>query len=158
MADVSLKEAFDIYQKQSDSLHKLWTYLQVVSIAVLGYTVGTDKAHWGTNTYVWIGASYLFFALANLWVVVVSQRELEAFGRAVAQAAAASGAVGRQFRVKAMPWWAVAGFHVVSIAVVLGAIVYTWKDKCIDQKATTSATPEKPAATAAPRCALPKSP
>lgn len=28
MHDIGLKDAFDIYQKQSDSLHKLWTYFR----------------------------------------------------------------------------------------------------------------------------------
>lgn len=44
MTDITLKEAFDIYQKQSDSIHKLWAYYQLISLSVLGYTVGSNKA------------------------------------------------------------------------------------------------------------------
>jgi len=132
--DVTLKEAFDIYQKQSDSLHKLWTYFQVVSIAVLGYTVGSDKAQWSVSTYALMSLSYAFFAGSNLWVVLVSQIELKKFSNAIKLAASQSGSIGEKLVVSAVEPWRVGLFHSVSAIVVLAAIWGTWHDKCSGAK------------------------
>ena len=140
MSDISLKEAFDIYQKHSDSLHRLWAYFQVVSLAVLGYTIGSEKANWATSTYLLIAGSYFFFAVANQWVIVLSQRELEAFGGAVAEAAKNCGAVGKKLIVQPVNSKKVAFFHTVSLLIVLGAIGAAWIDKChVKQWPATSA-------------------
>lgn len=141
MSDMSLKEVFDIYQKQSDSVHKLWAYFQVVSLAVLGYTIGSDKAQWGTGTYLLIAASYCFFAVANQWVIVFSQRELVVFGKAVGEAAQQSGTIGKKLTVQAVSPRRVALFHTVSLLIVLGAIGFSWIDKCYGKQC-----PKPPAA------------
>jgi hypothetical protein len=142
VADVSLKDAFDIYQKQSDSLHKLWAYFQVISLAVLGYTIGSDKAQWEGATYLLIAISYIFFAAANQWAIVFSQRELNTFATAVAQAAHASGPVGRNLSVRAIYPRKVALFHTVSALIVLAAICAAW----IDKSHTVGACPKPPTA------------
>lgn len=131
--DVSLKDAFDIYQKQSDSVHKLWAYFQVVSIAVLGYTVGTDKTVWSSWTYVFISASYFFFAIANQWVLVLSQSELKVFSKAVNAASEKTSQIGKLLKVTAVSPGRVKAFHTLSAIVVLVAIVFTWHDKCTGQ-------------------------
>ena len=134
MTDISLKEAFDIYQKQSEGLHKLWAYFQVVSLAVLGYTLGTDKSQWGNGTYLFVGLSYVFFAVANQIVIVVSQEELANFGKGVTAAAKSSGTIGKELKVSSIRPRAVAFFHTVSAVIVLVAITATWVDKCSGQK------------------------
>ena len=130
MVDVSLKEAFDIYQKQSDSMHRLWAYFQVVSLAVLGYTIGSDKGKWSDSTYLLIAGSYIFFAVANQWVVVFSQKELQKFGEAVKMASKNTGPIGEQLVVEAVKPRIVSLFHSFSAALVLAAIFVTWYDKC----------------------------
>lgn len=130
MSDILFKDAFDIYQKQSDSIHKLWAYFQVVSLAVLGYTIGSDKSRWSSDTYLLIAGSYLFFALANQWVIFVSQKELRKFGGAVELASKNTGPVGEKFVVEAVRPWVVVLFHFFSTAVVVTAILATWHDKC----------------------------
>lgn len=143
MADVSLKDAFDIYQKQSDSTHKLWAYFQVISIAVLGYTIGSDKAHWSDSTYILIVMSYLVFAIANQWVVVFSQRELHKFGEAVKMASINTGPIGEQLVVAAVKPWIVSVFHTFSAAMILAAIVATWYDKCPEPTSCSSSSMTK---------------
>jgi len=130
MADISLKEAFDIYQKQSDSIHKLWAYFQVISIAVLGYTIGSDKGKWLDSTYILVAVSYLVFAVANQWVVIFSQKELYKFGEAVRMASKNTGPIGEQLVVEAVKPWIVSLFHTFAAAMILAAIVATWHDKC----------------------------
>ncbi|MHC8387061.1 hypothetical protein ACYZTM_03180 [Pseudomonas sp. MDT2-39-1] len=129
MTDISFKDAFDIYQKQSDSVHKLWAYFQVISIAVLGYTIGSDKAKWSDSTYLLIAISYLIFAVANQWVILFSQKELHRFGEAVKMASEETGPIGKQLVIEAIKPWRVWLFHTLSIAMILGAIFATWCDK-----------------------------
>jgi hypothetical protein len=132
--DISLKEAFDIYQKQSDSLHKIWAYFQVVSIAVLGYTVGSEKAHWSVWTYSLISISYGFFAMSNHYVLALSQKELNRYANAVQDAAFEAGPIGRQLSVNAVKVVRVRMFHFVATLVVIGAIWGAWFDKCTGLK------------------------
>lgn len=132
--DVSLKDAFDIYQKQSDSLHKLWAYFQAVSLAVLAYTVGSDKAQWSIWTYALISLSYIFFAISNQYVVALSQHELNRFSTAVQDATKTAGPIGKKLTVEAVAVWRVRLFHSISAVVVLFAIWGTWYDKCVAPK------------------------
>lgn len=142
-SDVSLKEAFDIYQKQSDSLHKLWAYFQVVSIAVLGYTVGSEKAHWSVWTYVLISMSYVFFALSSHYVVAISQKELTRFAKAVHEAANKAGPIGQQLSVKAVKVRRVRLFHFFSMLVVVFAIWGAWFDKSIGARSSPAVVQSK---------------
>jgi len=98
--DLTLKEAFDIYQKQSDSIHKIWAYFQMISVAVLGYTIGSNKDQWSAETYCLIAGSYLLFAIANQAAIILSQKELYKFGYAVKVVAENSGVVGKQLVIK----------------------------------------------------------
>lgn len=129
MADLTLKEAFDIYQKQSDSIHKIWAYFQIISLAVLGYTIGSEKEQWSTSTYFLVAGSYLLFAIANQVAITLSQKELYKFGRAVKIASEDTGPIGKKLVAKAVAPWKVSLFHTLAIAVILAAIFATWHDK-----------------------------
>jgi hypothetical protein len=144
MTDVSLKDAFDIYQKQSDSLHKLWAYFQIASVAVLGYTVGSDKSLWGNWTYIVVAFGYFIVAFSNGLVIMVSQLELAKFAAAVNEAAAAGGPISRKLTIRAMPSSVVGWFHTVVSVIVLAAIAQAWYDKC----GQTSRCSSQPAAAA----------
>lgn len=76
---LSIKEAYDIYQKHSEGTHKLWAYFSAVSLAVLGYTIGTDKNDWTPLTFVVIGLCYFLFAFGNRHILIESQKEVERF-------------------------------------------------------------------------------
>jgi hypothetical protein len=145
-ADVSLKDAFDIYQKQSDSQHKLWAYFQVASLAVLGYTVGSNNSQWSIWTYSLIALSYIFFAISNHYVVALSQHELNRFATAVQDATKTAGPIGMGLSVEAVAVWRVRLFHSISAAVVLLAIWGTWYDKCAAPKQCPAVAASKPAA------------
>lgn len=132
MQDVGLKEVFDIYQKQSDSVHKLWAYFQVVSLAVVGVAMGGQKADWVSQSYALIGLSYFVFAAASVVVIYRSQKELYRFGKAVKSAASASGPLGQQLRIKAMEPTLVAAFQVVAALVVLISLGMAWTAKPAD--------------------------
>ena len=129
-ADLSLKDAFDAYQKQSDGQHKLWAYFQVVSLAILGYTIGTDKAQWSSWTYALVAASYAIFALSNQWVLVTAQKELQSLSKGIAVAITQAGPIGKTLKVGAITPMKIRVFHTAVIVFVMGAIYATWDDKC----------------------------
>jgi hypothetical protein len=127
---LSLKDAFDIYQKQSDSVHRLWAYFQVVSVAVLAYTVGTEKTQWSTPTYFLIGLSYILFAGANQWVLLISQREMKAFEPTLHSLAGQHGNLGEPLKLRAVDPNKVRLFHTSYIAFVVCAVACTRFDHC----------------------------
>lgn len=44
MADsLSLKETLDIYQTQYTQVDKLWSYFGTFTLAILGFTIGSEK-------------------------------------------------------------------------------------------------------------------
>lgn len=129
MSNLTLKEIFDIYQKQSDSIHKIWAYFQMVSIAVLGYTIGSNKDPWSTETYCLIAGSYLLFSIANQAAIILSQKELYKFGCAIKVVAENTGPVGKELVIETIKPWKVALFHTVATTVILAAIFVTWHNK-----------------------------
>jgi hypothetical protein len=79
-----LKEAFDVYSKHRDVIVQLWSFYSAGTLAVLGYTVGSEKA---TRSWPEVGAiliGYLAFTAGNAWAVVSSQRELCSMARGIA--------------------------------------------------------------------------
>lgn len=129
MSDLSVKEALDLYQRQSDSIHKIWAYFQVVSFAVLGYVFSGKQSGLSGSVYLVIGLGYLCFAMANQWVIAASQRELEVFSSAVEMAAAKSGEIGRTLGVKAISAKMVVLLHSSATAVVLFALFLVWSGR-----------------------------
>ena len=101
----------------------------MVSIAVLGYTIGSNKEQWSAETYCLIAGSYLLFAIANQVAIILSQKELYKFGYAVKVVAENTGPVGKKLVIETITPWKVALFHTLATTVILAAIFVTWHDK-----------------------------
>jgi drug/metabolite transporter superfamily protein YnfA len=139
---LTVKEAYDIYAQQTESAHKLWTYFSVVSVAVLGYTVGNKDNNWTGPLFLAIGASYLGFALSNLWVLRQTQREcVECAGVLKAVAESSVETVKRLGAVKSVPVRKVTCFHVFAQAVVVAAMYLTWTSRVESKVDATVAIP-----------------
>lgn len=146
---VSLKDAFDMYQKQSDSVHKLWGYLSAVSIAVLGFTIGSDKINWTGPAYLFVALAYLMFAGSNLWVLRRSQQELGRISEGLRASARRTGPEAAKFVVTSVEADRVTLFHIASFAVVIVAIGFTWHQNCVrGTKCGSEAAPATAAASA----------
>ena len=76
---LSVKDAYDIYHNHSTGTHKLWTYFVTLSLAILGYTIGTAQNHWDLWTFVVVGSSYFIAAWVNRSIVLKFQKEVETF-------------------------------------------------------------------------------
>ena len=81
MTDLSIKEAFDIYMKHRDVIVQLWQFFSGGTLAVLGYTVGSEKATRGKAEVSAIILGYLVFSIGNAAAVVSSQMELREMAR-----------------------------------------------------------------------------
>jgi hypothetical protein len=87
MSDTStlgIKEAFEVYSKHRDVIVQMWSFYSAGTLAILGYTIGSEKA---TRGWPEIGAlllGYAVFAVGNAWAVVSSQRELQAMACGIA--------------------------------------------------------------------------
>ena len=130
---LSVTDAYDMYQKHSEGAHKLWAYYSVVSLAVLGYTIGTDKNEWASLTFIVIGLSYFLFAFGNRRLLVESQREVERFAllfNSLASAVPEMSVPGRGFvSVTAVDPKTANLFHWGITVLVLLAILLTWGQK-----------------------------
>ena len=120
---LSLKDAFDMYQKQADSVHKIWAYFQAVSIAVVAYALGGQLPATVDGTRIVFACAYGVFAFSNLLVLYHTQKEMYDFVPVVREIAASVKGVGNKLVVNAFEPWTVVFFHVfVSAAVVLATL------------------------------------
>lgn len=132
--ELSLKDAFDIYQKMTENGHKLWAYFQFLSIAVLGYTLGTDKAEWSIRTYVLVGSAFLLFSALSNRAIFLAQREANRMAVAIndATSSESTGAekLEHALQIETTPPIPVSVFHAVVSVLVLAGIFSAYIDKC----------------------------
>ena len=76
---LSLKEAVDIYQNQYSQVDKLWSYFGTVTLAVLGFTIGSEKATKSINEVAAIISGYLVFCYGNFEALSLGQKQLLQF-------------------------------------------------------------------------------
>ena len=62
-----LKEAFEVYSKHRDVIVQMWQFYSVGTLAVLGYTIGAEKATRGWLEVAAILFGYITFAIGNGW-------------------------------------------------------------------------------------------
>lgn len=66
----AMVEAFNMFQAQYDQVDKLWNYFGVISLAIAGFTIGSEKA---TRT-IWepivIVIGYLSFCIGNFQALI----------------------------------------------------------------------------------------
>ena len=77
ISDFGLKEAFEVYSKHRDVIVQMWSFYSTGTLAVLGYTIGSEKAthRWPEVFAILVG--YIAFSVGNAWAVITSQHELK---------------------------------------------------------------------------------
>lgn len=78
-----LKIAFEIYTSQIEIADKLWTYFQAVTLAVAGFTIGSNKVTNSRQDARLVIGIYLLFCLGNFSALCVAQGSLVALAAAV---------------------------------------------------------------------------
>jgi hypothetical protein len=83
MSEFGLKEAFDVYSKHRDVILQMWSFYSVSTLAVLGYTIGSEKAKRTCWEVFAILVGYISLAVGNGFAVVTSQYELDAMAKGI---------------------------------------------------------------------------
>lgn len=82
-----LKTLFDMYHSQMDITDKLWTYFQVITLTIVGFTVGSNKiTHSRRDAGIVIGA-YVVFCAGNFSALWQAQNTLVSLGGVVTSCA-----------------------------------------------------------------------
>jgi hypothetical protein len=82
-AEFGLKEAFVVFNDHRELVAQLWSFFSAATLAVLGFTVGSDRATQGRAETHCIQVGYAVFALGNLCAIFVSQQEVERMARGI---------------------------------------------------------------------------
>ncbi|MNP39417.1 hypothetical protein D3C76_1329920 [compost metagenome] len=84
---LSLKDALELYQTQYTQVDKLWSYFGTCTLAVLGFSIGSEKATKSMLEVVVILAGYLVFCAGNYNALCLGQKQLTEFANLAIQAA-----------------------------------------------------------------------
>ena len=120
-----LKEVLELYVKDREAILQMWSFFSAGTLAVLGFTVGSDKATLSKAAVRTVQFGYLVFAFGNLVAVVSSQSDYCAVARLVARLAEAQKLteLGTMYPI---PPGLFAIFHIVVTIAVLAAIQITY--------------------------------
>src|SRR5262245_55685713 len=92
MGAPTLKDAIDLYQSQVEIINALWTFFGTVTLAVVGYTIGSDKATHSATEVTMIIVGYAAFALGgNLTALLTAYSDLSQFSTLIENRVAALG-------------------------------------------------------------------
>lgn len=78
-----LKTAMDMYQSQYTATDKLWAYFSTVSLALVAYTISSDKVTRVFPEAVAAVGAYIAFCLGNFSALSTSQNQLVALAEIV---------------------------------------------------------------------------
>lgn len=94
-----LKTAIDMYQAQYTATDKLWAYFSTVSLALVAYTISSDKVTRVFPEALTAVAAYLTFCIGNFSALSAAQEQLLALARMVRTQGAPHGITDANFRV-----------------------------------------------------------
>lgn len=83
-----LKSALDLYASQYSATDKLWSYFSSVTLAVLGFSVASDKVSKSFVEATIVVLGYIVFCVGNFSALYLSHRQLiefAAIARPIAQ-------------------------------------------------------------------------
>jgi hypothetical protein len=121
-----LKIVWDIYSNQYDASDKLWSYFSSVTLAVLGFTIASEKASQSFSRAAIIIFGYLSFCVGNFAALYRSQQRLGEIADYIPNAAAKDGLALELYQPFDIRM--ISSFYWVVFVVVCGAILFvTWR-------------------------------
>ena len=121
-----LKAVLDLYLAQYNATDKLWTYFSTVTLAVLGFSVGSDKVSKSFLEASIVVVGYVVFCFGNYRALSLSQQQLVQFStlaRGVAEKYNVQMSALQPFSVEA----AAAFYWAVVVAVCGGVLFITYR-------------------------------
>lgn len=110
-SQLTFQVAFDLYQKQSNSLNELWKFYSTVALALLSAVVASDKLKATPTGMAVIVVGFLIFAIANLVIILdvhAAMIKLADLTNALALASETT----KEVVLKSSSSWSVGLFHV----------------------------------------------
>src|SRR5258708_4934922 len=74
-----VKAALDLYQAQYNATDKLWAYFSTVTLAVIGFSIASEKASKSFVEASIVATGYLLFCFGNFQALFLSQKQLVQF-------------------------------------------------------------------------------
>jgi len=115
----------DLYQTQYSQTDKLWGYFGTVTLAVLAFSLGSEKATKTIKESGLIIAGYFIFCIGNFMALSKAQEQLEEFAFYAIDASKKAGIPFNNlepFNLNYITWF----YWCVAVAVFIGIIVITW--------------------------------
>ena len=126
----SLTDAIDIYQSQVEIVSTLWTFFGTVTLAVVGFTIGSDKAtHSGTEVAIIIVGYAAFALIGNLVALLMAYSDLIQFKALVEYKLVALGKDFPQIHFGVPSVEAVAMFHIGIVVIVCCGIYLYYRSR-----------------------------
>ena len=117
-----LKTAMDMYQSQYAATDKLWAYFSTVSLALVAYTISSEKVTRVFPEAIAGISTYIVFCLGNFLALSASQDQLVALAKIVRDQGAAQNLDLKSFRpflaseVASFYWFVVSAIVTASLA------------------------------------------
>lgn len=122
----SLKDALDLYQTQYSQVDKLWSYFGTFTLAILGFTIGSEKATKSMKEVAAIIIGYLVFCFGNFKALSLGQKQLIDFAHIAIDSAKAKALNLANLEPLSIPEVTLFYWSVVT-AVCFGVIFIAWK-------------------------------
>lgn len=125
--DLSIKDAIALYQSQLGIVNALWTFFGTVTLAVVGFTVGSAKAtHSAAEVSLIIGGYTLFAIFGNLIALRIAYADLLQYSELIDNRIALYGKSLPPLHFSVPSVRSITVFHVgVVIAVILAIVAYS---------------------------------
>ncbi|MEN8170593.1 MAG: hypothetical protein ABFS08_10260 [Pseudomonadota bacterium] len=118
-------EAINIYQTQYSLVDNLWGYFSVVSLAIMGFVIGSKRATQSLKEPFAIVLAYLVFCYGNHKALVAGQKQLEQLYEITNKLA--NNVEWIVSSLKPFNHQLVSDFHVsIIVAVALGILAVSW--------------------------------
>lgn len=132
---LTLKEAFDLYQTQYSQVDKLWSYFGTITLAVLGFSIGSDKATKSIKEAAIIILGYAVFCAGNFKALLHGQEQLIDFAHIAMKTGKAKGIELKSLEplsTLSVSWF----YWCVVVAVCVGIAFITWRRQLERDKET----------------------
>lgn len=77
---MELYDALGLFQNQTVNVNRLWEYYSTATLAVLGFTIASEKATRSRHEITAIQIGYFVFAFGNAFAVKAAQAKLIKYG------------------------------------------------------------------------------
>lgn len=121
-----LKSALDLYASQYSATDKLWAYFSSVTLAVLGFSVASDKVSKSFVEATVVVLGYVVFCIGNFSALYLSHRQLIEFA-AIARPVAQKYGVALTTLEPLAPISVASFYWAVVVAVCGGILFITWR-------------------------------